>query len=122
MSRAHAVAAANNPLPASRSSLQTLREALQLLWGVADLYAKRRLLLALALVACTALLAALTPIALKLAIDALTTAGQAQTPLVPLTFVGLYVAGQYVVRSFGELRVLMYGQAEQRVRDRKSVV
>lgn len=118
MSRAHAVAAANNPLPASRSSLQTLREALQLLWGVADLYAKRRLLLALALVACTALLAALTPIALKLAVDALTPGAPASTLLTPAVFVALYVLGQYFVRSFTELRVLMYGQAEQRVRRR----
>ena len=107
MSRAHAVAAANNPLPASRSSLQTLREALQLLWGVADLYAKRRLLLALALVACTALLAALTPIALKLAVDALTPGAPASTLLTPAVFVALYVLGQYFVRSFTELRVLM---------------
>lgn len=45
-----------------------MREALQLFWTVADGYAKRRLLLALALVAAGALLAALTPIALKLVV------------------------------------------------------
>lgn len=52
-----------------RTALQTLREALQLFWSVADGYAKRRLLLALALVAAGALLAALTPIALKLVVE-----------------------------------------------------
>jgi ABC-type transport system involved in Fe-S cluster assembly fused permease/ATPase subunit len=107
--------AEDDSCPASPSTLQTLREALQLLWRVADRYAKGRLLLALALVACAALLAALTPIALKLAIDALT-AGAASGPLAPAAFVALYVGGQYLARSFTELRVLVHGQAEQHVR------
>lgn len=58
----------SNSPSSSRTALQTLREALQLFWSVADGYAKRRLLLALALVAAGALLAALTPIALKLVV------------------------------------------------------
>ena len=60
---------ASNSPGSSRTALQTLREALQLFGFVADGYAKRRLLLALALVAAGALLAALTPIAVKLVVD-----------------------------------------------------
>lgn len=100
----------------ARGNFRTLREALQLLRSVADRYAKRRLLLALALVAGAALLAALTPIALKLAIDALAGSGRGGGYAAPVALILLYVAGQYLVRSFTELRVLMHGQAEQRVR------
>lgn len=118
MSQDHAAAADPAP-PAPRSDWQTMRAALALFWTVADVFAKRRLLLALALVAGAALLAALTPIALKLAVDALAE-GAAGAPgqryLGPAALVAVYVLGQYVVRCFTELRVLMHGQAEQRVR------
>lgn len=49
--------------------MQTLREALQLFGSMADGYAKRRVLLALALVAAGALLAAFTRSAFKLVVD-----------------------------------------------------
>jgi ATP-binding cassette subfamily B protein len=115
------------------SDLQTLREALQLLWAVADAFAKRRLLIALFLVATGALLAALTPIALKLLIDSLTAGPLASptaspiaapsafvffAPIVstPIVLVLLYVCGQYLTRLLTELRTLAHGQAEQRVR------
>lgn len=118
VSQDHAVAA-DPASPAPRSDGQTLRAALALFWSVADVFARRRLLLALALVAGAALLAALTPIALKLAVDALaegTAGAQGQGYLGPAALVAVYVLGQYVVRCFTELRVLLYGQAEQRVR------
>jgi len=110
------------------SDLQTLREALQLLWAVADTFAKRRLVIALFLVATGALLAALTPIALKLLIDSLTAsplASPAANPIVAppvfafsmaIVLVLLYVCGQYLTRLLTELRTLAHGQAEQRVR------
>ena len=69
--REHVASDASSSSRPSRTALQTLREALQLFRTVADGYAKRRLLLALALVAAGALLAALTPIALKLVVDSL---------------------------------------------------
>ena len=68
-----------------------MREALQLFWTVADGYAKRRLLLALALVAAGALLAALTPIALKLVVDSLSGGADRGSALAPLALVLLYV-------------------------------
>lgn len=101
--------------------VQTLREALQLFWSVADQFAKGRLLLALATVAIGALLAALSPIALKLVVDSLT---DRSTPtyvlLTPLALVVLYVAGQYLFRCSSELRIMLHGHAEQRVRRRIS--
>lgn len=101
------------------STLATLREALELIWSVADAYAKRRLLLALALVAAGALLAALTPLALKMVIDEFSHAG---TPsggnLTSLTLVLLYIAGQYLWRCSTELRMMLHGHADQRLRRR----
>lgn len=71
MSGDHVAPAPSISPSASRTALQTMCEALQLFWTVADGYAKRRLLLALVLVATGALLAALTPGALKLVVDSL---------------------------------------------------
>jgi ABC-type transport system involved in Fe-S cluster assembly fused permease/ATPase subunit len=115
VSKGH-VAATHRVVQAASGHTSALREALQLLWSVADRYAKRRLLLAVALVAAAALLAALTPIALKFAIDALPGSDGAVSFLAPVSFVLLYVVGQYLVRAFTELRQLMHGQGEQRVR------
>lgn len=64
MSHGHVATPANAASGTSRASLQTLRETVQLFWSVADSYAKRRLLLAFALVAAGAVLAALNEIAL----------------------------------------------------------
>lgn len=57
-----------SPKP-SRTALQTVREALQLFGAVVDGSAKRRVLLAPAVVAAGALLVALTPNALELVVD-----------------------------------------------------
>lgn len=117
MSEDHVATTASSSPRSSRTALQTLREALQLFWTVADRYAKRRLLLALALVAAGALLAALTPIALKLVIDSLSQkdpSGPAY--LAPLTLLILYALGQYLWRCSTELRMMVHGHAKQRVR------
>lgn len=112
--------AAVNELAAPRTSASRwtiLREALQLLWVGADAFAKRRLLLALALVAGAAVLAALAPIALKLLIDSLSRAGE-EAAIGPLALLVLYVLGQYLLRCATEARMLAFGQGEQRVRRR----
>ena len=104
-----------------RGRAQTLREALRLFWQVADLYAKRRLALALATVALGALLAALSPIALKLIVDSLSNdTGLPYVVLTPIALVTLYVAGQYLFRCSNELRTMLHGHAEQRFRRRVS--
>lgn len=104
-----------------RRWLRTLREALQLFVAVADAYAKRRLLLALAAVAAGALLVAVTPIALKLVVDSLgARSDSAASLLPPLALVVLYAVGQFLWRCSSELRVMLHGHAEQRVRRRIS--
>ncbi len=121
MSQSRAATASQHSATATRGPFQTLREALQLFWSVADSFAKQRLVLALAFVACGALLAAITPIALKLVIDAFALGAEGAGSVAhaaPLAFLGLYVVGQYLTRSFSEVRMFLFGRAEQRVRRR----
>jgi ABC-type transport system involved in Fe-S cluster assembly fused permease/ATPase subunit len=111
----------------TRSSNQTLREAARLFWAVADGFTKRRLMAALVVVASGALLAAATPVALKLAVDSLSASALA-TPggdsnnyvglisFGPVALVIAYAIGQYLTRVLGELRYCAHGQAEQRLR------
>ena len=116
MSQSSAATYANPASRPARSDRQTLREALNLLWTVADAYAKRGLLLALGLVTLGALLSALSPLALKYAVDALTQRPAGATLLAPVALVLLFVLGQYLVRFLTEVRTLVFGQADQRVR------
>ena len=98
---------------------RTFREAMRLYWNMADAFAKRRVCLALVTVAAGALLAALTPIALKLAVDALSNPTRIRTVWhAPLVLVAVYVGGQYLWRCTTELRTMLHGHAEQRVRRR----
>jgi ABC-type transport system involved in Fe-S cluster assembly fused permease/ATPase subunit len=94
----------------------TLLQAVQLFWIAADSYAKRRLALALAVVAVGALLSALTPIALKEVVDSLGASQPVAHFGMPAALVLLYVVGQYLVRCLSELRVMLHGHAEQRLR------
>lgn len=127
MSHAHAAPASSHVPPRSRDSVQTLREARQLFWTVADGFTKRQLLVALTLVVGGALAAASTPVALKLLVDSLAQMsppshgaqdGGAALYLGPVALVGLYALGQYVTRTFTELRQFVHGRAEQRLRRR----
>lgn len=102
----------------SDGPLHTLREALHLVWSAADSYAKGKLLLALALVAAGALFAALIPLSLKLVIDGLSGASASTTYLAPLSLLLLYVAGNYLARCFTELRIMLHGHADRRLRRR----
>lgn len=101
--------------------MQTLCAALQLFWSVADRFTKKCLLLALATAASGALLASLSPIALKLIVDALGTGAMpTHALLTPAGLVLLYVVGQFLFRCSTELRIVLHGRAEQRVRRRIS--
>jgi ABC-type transport system involved in Fe-S cluster assembly fused permease/ATPase subunit len=100
---------------ASARPARALREALQLLWTISDRYSKRRMLIALITVAGAGVLGALTPLAFKFAIDALAAGASTARTLVPLA-IGFYIVAQYAARSLAELRMLTYGQVEQRLR------
>lgn len=107
--------------PSPQRGVPILREAWQLFWTVADTYARRRLVMALATVSIGALVAALTPIALKLIVDSLSDKATPTYVLAtPLLLVLLYVVGQYLLRCSNELRIMLHGHAEQRVRRRIS--
>ena len=107
----------NGATASAPSRWVTLQEVTRLFWTTADEYAKRRLLGALVLVVVGALLAALTPIALKLVIDALS---QREPPVAGpvLVLIALYVLGQYLWRCSMELKLILHGYAEQRIRRR----
>jgi ATP-binding cassette subfamily B protein len=96
------------------ASVAALAEATRLIWTAADRYAKGRLLLAMSLVTAAAVLATLTPLALKAAIDSLSAKGGERT-IGPILLVIAYAVGQYLVRCFTELRLLGHGQAVGRV-------
>lgn len=98
-------------------SLQQLREALRLFWSAADNFTKWRLLLVLALVGAGGFLAALAPLALKMVVDSLS-GDENKAYVAPLSFLLLYVAGQYLWRCSNELRQMMHGHADARLRRR----
>lgn len=101
---------------AKANNAQLFREALRLFWTVADGYVKRRLLIALGLVGVASILVGLTPVPLKLAIDALSKGSAGQALLLPAGLILLHVLGQYLSKVLTELRNLTHGQAEQRTR------
>ena len=103
---------------AARGAAGTLRDALHLFWIVADSYAKRQLALAIAAVSAGALLAGITPIALKHSVDSLAPQTQPAALIAPTALVALYVLAQFLFRCSSELRIVFHGYAEQRVRRR----
>ena len=86
----------------------------RLLWSDTTVFVRQRLVSVLTLVVAASVLTALGPIALKLVVDGFT--GQPQVkPLSPLLLIGLYVLSQWLVRSIGEVRGLIYARAERRL-------
>ncbi len=74
------------------------------------------------LVFVSAVLAGVMPVALKLLVDGLVALqeGGVERYAAPAALVAVYAAGQWLLRVFGELRLLMYGRAEQRLQRRIS--
>lgn len=104
----------------SPSAWRTFYEALRLLRSVMDSYAKRRLAWAFALVTGGAIAGGLTPIAFQLAVDMFSTGGTANSIVSPAFLVAVYVGGQYLSYTLVDLRLLVFGEADQRVRRRVS--
>jgi ABC-type transport system involved in Fe-S cluster assembly fused permease/ATPase subunit len=96
------------------SGLKSLFEVVALVWREASRFVKVRLAVVLLLVITASVLMALGPIALKLVVDGFTgqTKGAAVSPLV---LIGLYVLSQWLSRSVGEVRGLVYARAERRM-------
>ena len=97
-----------------RKGLGNLREVIDLVWTEAGGFVKLRLLMALLLIIAASALTALGPVALKLVVDGF--ASQAKGPPVSVALlIGLYVLSQWLSRSVGEIRGLVYARAERRM-------
>lgn len=91
-----------------------LSEFLQLLWADATRFVRVRLLTVLALVVTASILTALGPVALKLVLDGFM--GKAKgIAISPLLLIGMYGVSQWLARSIGEIRGLVYARAERRM-------
>jgi ATP-binding cassette subfamily B protein len=94
--------------------LGILREVWALVWSQADGFVKARMTIALLLITAASALTALGPLALKLLVDGLT--GPVMPPALSIgLLVCLYVFSQWLARSVGEIRGLIYARAERRM-------
>ena len=97
-----------------RGGVTTLREVFSLVWSEASAFVKVRLVIALLLITVASALTALGPVALKFVVDRFT--GHAGGPDVSVALlVVLYVLSQWLARSVGEIRGLVYARAERRM-------
>jgi ABC-type transport system involved in Fe-S cluster assembly fused permease/ATPase subunit len=88
-------------------------EIVSILWRDADRFVRRRLAAVLLLVVAASVLTALAPLVLKWLVDGF--AGQARNELSPSILVGAYVLSQFLARTAGEVRGLVYARAERRM-------
>lgn len=95
--------------------IEGIRAVFPLVWLYTDWFVKRRLATAVGLLLLASVFAALGPLALKNAVDALS-GGQATGAQMSITWLlVLYVLTQWLGRSTGELRALVYAHAERRM-------
>ncbi len=97
-----------------RAHTATIREVLSLVWSQASRFVKIRLLLSLILLSAMSLLTALGPLALKHVVDALD-GGVGNHAWSIAALLAAYVLSQWVARSIGEIRGLVYARAERRM-------
>jgi len=92
----------------------TFNEVMRLVWSQSNVFIRVRLAAALFLVLLSGVLAPLGPVALKLIVDDLT--GAARVGALSIATLGvLYVLSQWLSRSIGEIRSLVYSRAERRM-------
>lgn len=97
-----------------RKGTASLREVVALIWSDATGFVRLRLVVALLLIVVASSMTALGPVALKFVVDGF--AGQAGGAGVSaVTLIGLYVLSQWLARSVGEIRGLVYARAERRM-------
>ncbi len=97
-----------------RKNTAQLREVIALIWTDATGFVRFRLVGALLLIMAASAMTALGPVALKLVVDGFT--GQAGPAGVSaITLIGLYVLSQWLARTVGEIRGLLYARAERRM-------
>lgn len=96
------------------AGLRSVREVFALVWPQAAAYVRGRLVAALLLITLTSALTAVGPLALKQIVDGLTGTARA-TAASATVWIGLYVLSQWLARSVGEIRGLVYARAERRM-------
>ncbi|MFL6605214.1 MAG: ATP-binding cassette domain-containing protein [Steroidobacteraceae bacterium] len=97
-----------------RRSMASLRQVIGVIWTDAVGFVRLRLIVALLLIIVASAMTALGPVALKLVVDGL--AGQAsEAGISAVTLIGLYVLSQWLARTVGEIRGLVYARAERRM-------
>lgn len=97
-----------------RARVSQLREVLALLNREATAFVRWRLAWVLLLVAISAILAALGPVALKLLVDGFTKQGHPEA-VSPILLVALYALSQWLARFAGEARGLLYRRIQWRM-------
>ena len=100
--------------PGQRSSWRNVREIVDIIWSDADRFVRLRLAAVLLLVIAASVLTALGPLALKGLVDGFTGKAPAIS-LSPSILVGAYVLSQFLARTMGEVRGLVYARAERRM-------
>jgi len=101
-----------------RKSSAHLREVIALIWTDATGFVRFRLVVALLLIMIASATTALGPVALKLVVDAFTGHSPRAVGAIGLSVViliGLYVLSQWLARTVGEIRGLVYARAERRM-------
>jgi ABC-type transport system involved in Fe-S cluster assembly fused permease/ATPase subunit len=104
-----------------REAPASLREVIALIWTDANGFVRFRLVVALLLIMVASATTALGPVALKLVVDRFTghsdTGGivRAAVGLSVVALIGLYVLSQWLARTAGEIRGLVYARAELRM-------
>ena len=97
-----------------RKNTTRLRHVIALIWADASGFVRFRLVVALLLIMLASAMTALGPVALKLVVDGFT--GQAGAAAVSAaTLICLYVLSQWLARTVGEIRGLVYARAERRM-------
>ena len=97
-----------------RARMAGLRDVIGLIWTDATGFVRLRLIVALLLIMAASAMTALGPVALKLVVDGF--AGQGSgAGASALTLIGLYVLSQWLARTVGEIRGLVYARAERRM-------
>jgi len=97
-----------------RRSMASLREVIGLIWTDATGFVRLRLVVALLLIMAASAMTALGPVALKLVVDGFAGQGSA-AGVSAVTLIGLYVLSQWLARTVGEIRGLVYARAERRM-------
>src|ERR1700716_2919255 len=94
--------------------MASLREVIALIWTDATGFVRLRLVVALLLIMAASAMTALGPVALKLVVDGFTGRGNGAR-ISALTLISLYVLSQWLARTVGEIRGLVYARAERRM-------